>query len=42
MLQNEPIRAIRGAKVQLFILTTIYSFSKKDLKVSKSITFKFF
>ena len=42
MLRNEPIRAIRGAKVQLFILMTIYSLSKKPLKVAKNTTFKFF
>ena len=42
MLQNEPIRAIRGAKVQLFILMTTYSLLKKFLRTMKNKTFKFF
>lgn len=40
MYRNEPIRAIRGAKVRLFIETTIACFFKKHPNKVKNVTFK--
>ena len=41
MYRNEPIEAIRGAKVRLFIETAIIPPPKKLSKVAKKLTFKF-
>ena len=40
MYRNEPIRAIRGAKVRLFIETAIARFLKKSPNEAKNYTFK--
>ena len=40
MYRNVPIRAIRGAKVRLFIETAIIRFIKKYPKEKKNVTFK--
>ena len=40
MYRNVPIKAIRGAKVRLFIETAITRFSKKHPNRTKNVTFK--
>ena len=39
MYKNEPIEAIRGAKVRLFIYTAITLFRKKHPNRAKRLTF---
>ena len=40
MYRNEPIEAIRGAKIRLFIYTAITRPSKKHQKRWENVTFK--